>query len=846
MFPNLKFCLGCSIALTALILNSFVNALELQVEKKIEDLLKQMTLKEKVTLIAGNDMNTIRIERLGIPSLKMCDGPVGARWGDSTCFPSSIAMAASWDVDLIEKISRAIAEEVKAKGRHMLLAPCININRVPMGGRNFESFGEDPYLTSRLAVSYVKGLQGQKVIATPKHYACNNQEWDRGSIDVRVDERTLREIYLPAFEAAVKEGGALSVMAAYNKVNGFHCTENSHLLNDILKGEWGFKGFVVSDWDATHSGVNAANSGLDLEMPNNKNFNESLIKAVKNGEVKESAVDDKVRRILRAIFFAGLFDKGKEGGKGELDTPEHRQVALQSAREGIVLLKNEKNILPIDIGKAISIAVVGPNAAVNRYGGGGSSAVKPYYVISPLEGLRKKIGNRAAVNYSLGCSLEYEISAVDSSVLFTEYNGAKVNGLYGEYFNNKNLEGEPVLKRIDKQIYFDWAGGPPAKEVDSDGFSVRWTGKLVPNISGEYELSIASDDGARLYFDGKLIINDWRDHSVEVHSSTVSLEAGKEYDLRVEYYESRGAAIMKFGWGKPHELLNAAVDLAKKSDTVIIFAGLSEKFEGEGFDRKDLNLPDNQNELIEKICEANKNVVVVLNTGAPILMDRWIEKVPAVVEAWYPGQEGGNAVADVLLGSYNPSGKLPVTFPLKWEDCPAYSTYPGSGGKAYYSEGIFVGYRHFEKRNIKALFPFGHGLSYTAFLYSDIKVAPDVISDREEVNISFNLKNTGIREGAEVVQLYLRDIDSSVERPLKELKGFQRIILKPGETRRINFKLDKKAMSFYDANKKDWTAEPGEFEVLIGSSSQDIRLKGRFFLTEGKLVKFIRTDNYPN
>lgn len=838
MTTNSKLNLVFFAGVVSFLLSSFVNAAEVQIDEKIEDLLKKMTLEEKVTLIAGNDMETYPIERLGIPSIKMADGPVGVREGISTSFPSSISMAASWDIDLINKIGWALAREVKAKGRHMLLAPCVNINRVPMGGRNFESFGEDPYLTSRLTVSYVKGLQDHNVIATPKHYACNNQEWERGSIDVKVDERTLREIYLPAFEAAVKEAGALSVMAAYNKVNGFHCSENDYLLNDILKKEWGFKGFVVSDWGATHSVVNAANFGLDLEMPRGDYFNGNLVRAVKAGEVKESVIDDKVRRLLRVTFLAGIFDKKSDPDRG-VDTPEHRQIALKTAQEGIVLLKNERGVLPLNINQIKSIAVIGPNAAVNRYGGGGSSEITPFYSVSPLEALQNKVADKVAINYAIGCSLEGELSTIGSSFLFTTSDNKKVNGLLGEYFDNKDLQGEAILKRVDKQINFDWGGGSPGEGIKPDRFSVRWTGKLIPDSSGEYEFSIISDDGVRLYLNERLLIDNWRDQAAEVKKATTTLEAGKEYDLRIEYYENWGGAIIRLGWGKPGELLAEAINAAKKSDAVIICAGLSKRFEAESFDRKNLDLPDPQNELIKKISEANKNTIVVLNSGAPVLMNEWIDKVPVVVEAWYPGQEGGNAIADVLLGNFNPCGKLPVTFPLKWEDCPAYPTYPGKEGRTYYSEGIFVGYRYFDKKNIKTLFPFGHGLSYTTFQYSNIKITPNAVSDSEVVNVSFDLKNTGNREGAEIVQLYIKDAESSVERPIKELKRFQRVYLKPGETTKVSFRLDKRAMSFYDVKKKDWVAEPGEFEVLIGSSSQDIRLKGKFTLTKGKLVKFI-------
>src|SRR3989338_2655834 len=826
-----------SLALVLLLSCAVPYADDPQVEKKINGLIKKMSIYDKVTFIAGSDMDTYPIERLGIPRLKMCDGPVGVRRGQATAFPSSVCMAATLDPGMVYEIASAIAEEAKAKGRNMSLAPCINILRVPMGGRSFEGFGEDPYLVSRMAVAYVKGLQENRIIATVKHYACNNQEWERGTIDVKADERALREIYLPAFEAAIKEGGSWSVMAAYNKVNGYHCSENDHLLNDILKKEWGFKGFVVSDWGATHSTVNAANYGLDLEMPNGDFFNDDLIDAVNSGKVKESVIDDKVRRILRAMFWLGLFDAKLPAVGGALDTPEHRQVAFRSAREGIVLLKNSGAILPIDQKKIKSIAVIGPNASVNRHGGGGSSVVTPFYSISLLDALKNKIGDKTAINYAPGCIMENEVIPVGSSALSTRYNNAEVNGLTGEYFNNKDLSGSPALTRTDKQVNFNWHGGSPAKNIHPDIFSARWKGKLAAPASDEYELQLTSDDGSRLYLDGKLVIDNWGGHPYTLKSAKVNLEAGKSYDLRIEYYENWGDASVKFGWARTGQLLNEAVEAAKRSEIAIVCAGLSWKYESEGADRQDMDLPAYQDELIEKVAGANKNTIVVLNSGAPISMDRWIDAVPALVESWYAGQEGGNAVADILLGDYNPSGKLPMTFPMRWEDCSAYGSYPGKDGKTFYSDGIFVGYRHFDRKGTRVLFPFGYGLSYTTFEYSNLSITPGVMTDSKiDLEVSFDLKNTGQREGAEVAQLYIKDAESSVERPVKELKGFKRVDLKPGETKKVTFKLDKRSLAFYDADKKDWVAEPGEFEALVGGSSMDIKLKGIFILQRGRLL----------
>lgn len=834
----MKFKCAIVVLVAVLVLPFSVCRADPATEKSINDLISQMTLEDKVKLLAGKEMDTFPIDRLGIPTLKMCDGPVGVRVDKAVCFPASVSMAASWDEGLLKKVGQALAREAKGKGRNMLLGPCVNIHRAPMGGRNFESFGEDPYLAGKMAVAYIKGVQAEKVIATVKHYAVNNQEWDRGSINVVVDERALREIYLPAFEAAIKEGGSWSVMAAYNKVNGFHCTENNHLVNEIMKDEWGFKGFMVSDWGATHSTVNCANFGLDLEMPGMEFFNQKLVAAVKSGQVKESVIDDKVRRILRAMFFAGLFDKNASSVDRALaGSAENKEVALQCAKEGIVLLKNDKNTLPLDITKIKSIAVIGPNANIARTGGGGSSEVSPLFSVSPLNGLKEKIGNKAEINYSLGCKFEQEMVIIESSALATTYNGEKVSGLLGEYFNNKDFKGTPALRRVDKQINFDWQDKSPAPGINADDFSVRWTGKLAPTMSREIEFTMLSDDGLRIWFDGKLIFDNWKDQGAEFKKVPLKVEAGREYDLKVEYYESKGSAVAKLGWDRPKEIRDEAVALAKRSDVVIIFGGLSNRYESEGFDRPTMDLPENQDILIEEICEANKNTIVVLNTGSPVAMSKWIDKVPAVVEAWYPGEDAGNAIADVLLGNYNPGGKLPTTFPLKWEDCPAYGNFPGGDGQVNYPEGIFVGYRYFDTKNVKVLFPFGHGLSYTTFAYSNIKITPATLPGGGFiVDVSADIKNTGTREGAEVAQLYVSDKEAGVPRPVKELKGFQRVVLKPGETKTVNFQLNKRSMAFYDVKKKDWVAEPGEFEILIGSSSQDIRLKGAFVLEAGKIM----------
>jgi beta-glucosidase len=691
--------------------------------KRADDLLGRMTLQEKVAMLAGATwMESAPNERLGIPSLKMADGPVGVRsWAGpsaltnaagskfpqvlSTAFPAGVALGATWDPEIAARVGQALGAEVRALGRNMLLGPSVNIHRTPWAGRNFETYGEDPYLASRLVVAYIKGMQSEGVIATVKHFAANSQEFERRTIDEKIGERALHEIYFPAFKAAVEEAGVWSVMSAYNKVNGLWCAENPYLLTDTLKKRWGFQGFVVSDWGGTHSTVDGAVAGLDIEMPGpasvrallnhdettRQNFTggfqapEKILPEIESGKIPQAAVDDRVRRMLLAMFSIGIFDR-PDSEKAEVDTPAEIAVARTAATEGIVLLKNERGVLPIQPGKVRTIAVIGPSATVARTGGGGSSNVKPKHAVSPLQGISQRAGKKFVVEYALGAAMEGE-------------------------------------------------------EQDKDGAT----------------------------------------------------------------------------------LLKDAAMIAANSDLAVVFVGNSSKLESEGHDRATLGLPAGQEDLIRAVAAVNPKTVVVLMAGSPVLMDGWVGKVPALVAAWYPGQEGGHAIADILFGDANPSGKLTMTFLKEWKDSPAYGHYPGENGVVDYAEGIYVGYRHFDRHNIEPLFPFGHGLSYTTFSYSDLKVSPH--------EVSLAVRNTGSREGAEVVQLYVGDSHSSVDRPVKELKGFHRVVLKPGEVETVKFGLDKSALSYYSTAKKDWVVEPGTFEVLVGSSSRDIRLRGKFDLT---------------
>lgn len=700
------------------------------VERRVDDLLGRLTTEEKAQLLAGSGwMESTPIERLGIPAIKMADGPMGIRsWlgpssmtnvaqttvVEATSFPSGVAMASTWNAALVQEEGRVIAQELRAVGRDMILAPCVNIARTPLWGRNFEGYGEDPYLAARMAVAYVRGVQGERVIPSVKHYVANNQEFERHRIDETIDRRTLHEIYFPAFRAAIEEAGAWGVMNAYNKVNGTWAAESQFLLSEILRERWGFQGFVISDWGSTYSTAETIKAGMDLEMPGGEpmrqwttreSFQENgngagwltedkVLAALAAGEVEQATVDRNVRRILGVMFRAGLFDEQKPGG-GEIDTPAQQAVARQAATEGMVLLKNEGQTLPLDATKTASIAVIGPSAAVARTGGGGSSLVRPKYAITPLQGIQEAAGDGARVRHALGVPMVGEEQGVDAAAALDE-----------------------------------------------------------------------------------------------------------------------------------------AVTLAADSDVAVVVVGYSFKLESEGFDRPSMDLPPGQDGLIKAVAAANENTVVVVVAGSPITMTSWIEEVPAVLYAWYGGQEAGHAVGDLLFGVATPSGKLPVTFPVRIEDSPAHGNYPGENLHVEYAEGIYVGYRGFDERGTAPLFPFGFGLSYTTFEYSGLTLSGAELKRGDTLEARLQVKNSGDRAGAEVVQLYLRDVESSLDRPQRELKGFSRVQLAPGQSETVTFSLNEDALSFFDPVRDGWVAEAGEFEVLIGASSRDIRLKERFRLLD--------------
>lgn len=803
-----------------------------EIEKRVDSILSQMTLDEKIDMLGGvNDLYTRPIPRLAVPSLRMSDGPMGVHdYGLTTAYPAGIALAASWDVNLAERFGAAMGKDARARGVHFILGPGMNIYRAPMNGRNFEYFGEDPFLASKMAVGVIQGIQQQHVVATAKHFAGNNSEFARMTLSSDIDERTLREIYLPAFEASVKEGHVGAVMDAYNLVNGVYMTENSHLNKEILKKEWGFDGILMSDWGGTHNGVAAANGGLDLEMPSPSFMNrDTLIPALKDEKITEATIDDKIRRILRTAIEFGFFDQPQIDPGIPTLNQEGREVALELARSGMVLLKNAGNLLPLDDTEVKTIAVIGPDAYPAVISGGGSAESKPFNAVSYLEGISNRLGTKAKVLYAV------DIPPLDEVFENTDFEvtpGGEI-GLKGEYFSNEELKGTPALVRTDKHVHFDWGEGSFAPGEPVDNFSIRWTGYFVPKETGDYKFYTSSDDGARLYIDDVIAIDDWQPHAQTMDVAARHLEGGHAYKIRLEYYDSVSTAIMGFGVTRAEEYVGRETKpLAGKADAVIICVGFDPKTEGEGFDRT-FQLPGGQDELIRQISAVNKNVIVVLTAGGNVDMKEWIEKVPALLHAWYPGQEGGVALAQILFGDYSPSGKLPASFERSWEDSPTFhSYYPEKGGShVRYSEGVFVGYRYFDRSTTKPLFPFGYGLSYTTFAYSNLSVTPQTGSLNGPVSISFDVKNTGHREGAEVAEVYVGDSHARVPRPVKELKGFAKVNLKAGETRRVKLELDRRAFSYYDIEKHDWSADPGVFSILVGSSSDNLQLQGKFTLT---------------
>jgi beta-glucosidase len=767
--------------------------------------------------------------RLGIPVLIHDEGLHGLMANGATSFPQAIGLAATWDPELVGRVARATAREARSRGIRQLLSPVVNVVRDVRWGRVEETYGEDPYLQGRLGVAFCRAVEEEGLIATPKHFAANYGEGGRDSYPVHSSARELREVFLPPFEACIREGGARSIMASYNSLDGIPASANRWLLTDLLRREWGFTGFVVSDYESVEwiadkhaaaadwksAAARAVAAGLDVELPEADAFGTPLVEAVREGLVSEAAVDSAVARVLRAKLQLGLFEHPFVDtlAAGALsDNAEHRALARLAAQKAIVLLKNSGGVLPL--GKEIrSIAVLGPmidTVALGDYSGWGMN------VVTLLEGVKSALPDGGRVQAHRGCALGFRaLPPVPSGNLLPPDANPVAHGLRGEYFANRTLSGPPAFVRRDTTILFEWAMGSPDASLPRDSFSVKWTGFLRPDVTGEYELGAATDDGVRVWLDGRLLIDSWYDRGALLDRSVVRLEGGTRYPMTIEYYENTGWSYMGLVWqlrSGPDPGIAEAVRLARESDAAVIAVGITE---GEGYDRSSLALPGAQEELIAAVAATGTPTVVVLMTGSAVTMAPWIDRVSAVVQSWYAGEEGGNAIADVLFGTVSPGGKLPVTFPRAVGQVPLYYNHRPTGRSDVYAD-----------LGGDPLFPFGHGLAYTTFKYDSLVITPHgQLACGGAIEIAARVTNTGGRTGDEVVQLYIRDMVAWVTRPVRELRGFRRVTLAPGQSTAVRFSLAGRDLQYLDDELKP-VLEPGEVAVMLGSSSADIRLTG--------------------
>jgi beta-glucosidase len=813
--------------------------------RQADGLVSQLTLDEKISLVHGDTFgppgfagHVPGIPRLGIPGLYLADGPNGVADSSTgvTAFPVAEADAASFDTGLVQRYGAALGAEQIGKGHNVALSPTINILRVPYWGRAAETFGEDPYLTSQMAVAEVKGLQSQHVIATTKHFAGNNQETYRlgvspgdNNVNEYISQRALNEIYFPGFKAAVQQGGTGAVMCAYNQVNGEYSCQNGDLLAAALKAAWDFRGFVVSDWfDATKDTVLAANAGLDMEMPLGTHFGDPLKQAIADGQVPLSRLNDMVRRILTAEIKVGLFDHPVASPPlANVSTPAHRQLATQIAEQGSVLLKNDRGVLPFG-GGVHSVAVIGYDAGDHfQFTEGGSGAVVPSELVSPLQGITARAGPAVKVTYAQGTLGDVALPALPSGALAPSAGTGP--GLTGTYYGDTDFSGTPVATQTDPVPAVN--GAPPVPGLPA-AWSVRWTGTLTAPTSGAYRFSVSGNGAFRVFIGGKLIASSTYADFATLAQGVADLTAGQPVSITVEYaaIQAIGPATLSIGWQAPDPgMVAQAVQAARSSDVAVVFVN---DVTGEGSDRSSLAIPGDQDQLIAAVAAANPRTVVVLNTGGAVLMP-WLSKVAGVIESWYPGQEFGTAIAALLWGDADPSGRLPMTFPASDAQAHASVNFPGtiasgpSGAQptVTYSEGIDVGYRWYDARGQTPLFPFGYGLSYTAFRYSGLQVAPAGRGAQVRVRVT----NTGQRAGADVVELYV-GMPAATGEPPRQLKGFAKVDLGPGASAEMSFTLSPSALSIWDGGSGGWVLRPGTYRAMIGDSSRDIRATAAFQL----------------
>ncbi len=816
------------------------------VAKRADTYLSKMSLEDKIDYIGGTGFAVRAVPSVGLPSLEMSDGPFGVRSNErfpSTTYAIGVGLAASWDTNLAEKIGAAIGRDARARGIHFMLGPGVNICRSPRNGRNFEYFGEDPFLTSSIAVGYIKGMQSQGVSATIKHFLGNNSEYLRHDSDSVIDERALREIYLPSFEAAVKQAHVGAIMDSYNLINGQHATQNGYFNMQIARKEWGFDGVMMSDWMATYDGVAAANNGLDLEMPIGAFMNRrNLLPAIADGRVTQATIDEKIRHILQTAIRFGWLDRSQTDLSISTYNQSNQQLALQAAREGMVLLKNESNLLPLDKQNTKTVLVVGPDAYPGEPVGGGSARVVPFASVSALQGIASFLGPSANVFYEAGVPSMQRAAAATEFVTEAQ-NGQR--GLKFEFFQNAELSGMPAATRVVPHLN---DSGTAWEDLATDMQSLatlfntqpkpsskRWTGYFVAPQAGPYEVvaqGLGEGGGYRLYIDDKLLFDNWKLAKAFQESTLLELSAGPHKIVGEAFAHSIVGGRLRVGIVDQHKIVSdAAKELAAKADVVIIAAGFNNDSEGEGADRP-FSLPFGQDELIRELSAANKNTIVALTSGGSVDISAWIEHVRGLIEMWYSGEQGGTALAELLFGVVNPSGHLPDTFEKRWQDNPAYANYyPETGTvRVSYKEGIFVGYRGYEHNHVQPQFPFGFGLSYTTFKFGNLSVVPAsssalAPSGRPALyTVSFDVTNTGSRAGADVAQLYVAESAPKVPRPAQELKGFARVELASGETKHVTLSLDARAFAFYDVAAKHWQADSGAYTIKVGDSSVDTPL----------------------
>ncbi len=795
-----------------------------------------LTFDEQAALTAGSDMwHTAGVDRLGLTGVGLTDGPSGARGTSftgttSTSLPCGSALASTWNRELIVRVGRLLGDEARARGASVLLAPTVNIHRHPLGGRNFECYSEDPYLTAEIAVAFIEGVQSRGVGCAVKHFACNDQETDRMEIDVVVDERTRREIYLPPFEAAVRRAGVWAVMAAYNRVDGSYCSEHPGLLNDLLRREWGFDGLVMSDWFGTHSTA-ALMAGLDLEMPGPAAvLGHHLGAAVEAGDVTLEAVERAAQRVLDLI-------ERTTSGPRRLDEPADAAAGAATAREAateaIVLLAND-GVLPLDATAGPTIAIVGWRADQPEIQGGGSAQVNPPYVITPLQGITDRSPG-GAVTFESGRAIPRS-SPIGGRLLAPSSDGDRAVRL--DYFARGDLSGSPLHSETQQETTAVWLG-EPAPNAPAGDFSVRLSAALAPDVSGPWTLSVSGIGAARLHLDGTLLADTTGVASgagllglfTTPVESEVVLSAGTTYEVVAELDAQdaegpialAGLTVEARPPAQP-DAVQRAVRAAATADIAVVVVGQDDR-ETEGTDATSMDLPSDQVSLIGEVSAVNPRTVVVVNAASPVTMD-WADDVAAIVQMSYLGQETGAALAAVLFGDADASGRLTTTYPEQLEDAPAHPNFPGHDGSVDYAEGVLVGYRHYDTNGIEPRWCFGHGLSYTTFAYSSLAVVADEAVDGEDapgVLVSVDVENTGTRPGREVVQMYVRPVDTPGLRPDRELKAFHKISLDPGETTTVTVALDERAFAYWDTRRQRWHAPPGVYEILIGSSSRAIR-----------------------